>query len=168
MNTDGIRNPEMRWGSGVTVLVFAIFGFFGFFWGVFAVLLADLSGGLGLSPGPLGVALFAGAAASIVAMAALGWTADRLGRRVFILISAGVFGLGIAGLALAGNYAALLPVLMVLYAASGLYDVGINAAAVDLERAAGRRLMAFFHAAFSAGGVAGALCSARALPPPGA
>jgi len=148
-------------------LVFALFGFFGLFWGVFAVLLADLSGGLGLSPGPLGVALFAGAAASIVAMAALGWTADRLGRRVFILISSGVFGLGIAGLALAGNYAALLPVLMVLYAASGLYDVGINAAAVDLERAAGRRLMAFFHAAFSAGGVAGAL-SAGALLQAGA
>lgn len=148
-------------------MVFALFGFFGLFWGVFAVLLADLSGGLGLSPGPLGVALFAGAAASIVAMAALGWTADRLGRRVFILISSGVFGLGIAGLALAGNYAALLPVLMVLYAASGLYDVGINAAAVDLERAAGRRLMAFFHAAFSAGGVAGAL-SAGALLQAGA
>jgi len=167
MNTDDTRNPETRWGSGVTVLVFALFGFFGLFWGVFAVLLADLSGGLGLSPGPLGVALFAGAAASIVAMAALGWTADRLGRRVFILISSGVFGLGIAGLALAGNYAALLPVLMVLYAASGLYDVGINAAAVDLERAAGRRLMAFFHAAFSAGGVAGAL-SAGALLQAGA
>nr|MBA3611016.1 MFS transporter [Rubrobacter sp.] len=162
MNTDGTRNPETRWGSGVTVLVFALFSFFGLLWGVFAVLLADLSGGLSLSPGPLGVALFAGAAASIVAMAALGWTADRLGRRVFIMISAGVFGLGIAGLALAGSYAALLPVLMVLYAASGLYDVGINAAAVDLERTAGRRLMAFFHAAFSAGGVAGAL-SAGAL-----
>ena len=36
------------------------FGFFGLFWGCFAVLLADLSGVLGLSPGPLGVALFVG------------------------------------------------------------------------------------------------------------
>jgi hypothetical protein len=30
------------------------FGFFGHFWGTFAVLLADPSASLGLSPGPLG------------------------------------------------------------------------------------------------------------------
>ncbi|HZA46705.1 MAG TPA: hypothetical protein VE568_15615 [Rubrobacter sp.] len=34
------------------------FGFFGLFWGVFAVLLADLTRALDLSPGPLGLALF--------------------------------------------------------------------------------------------------------------
>ena len=127
------------------------------------MLLADLGDALSLSPGPLGLALFVGAAASIVAMAALGWTADRLGRRTFILVSASVFGLGLAGLAFAENYATLLLALSVLYAASGLYDVGINAVAVDLERAAGRRLMSFFHAAFSAGGVAGALCAGALL-----
>ncbi len=162
MKMDGTRNADTRWRPGVTLLVFALFGFFGLFWGVFAVLLTDLSGALDLSPGPLGVALFAGAAASIVAMALLGWMADRVGRRVFILISASVLGLGIAGLASAEGYVTLLLALVVLYASSGLYDVGINAAAVDLERAAGRRLMSFFHAAFSAGGVVGAL-SAGAL-----
>ena len=159
MNTDSAGNADTPRGSGIMLLVFALFGLF---WGVFAVLLADLSGALDLSPGPLGVALFVGAAASIVTMASLGWTADLLGRRIFVLTSASVFGVGIIGLAFAGSYAALVVALMVLYAASGLYDVGINAAAVDLERAAGRRLMAFFHAAFSAGGVAGAL-SAGAL-----
>jgi MFS family permease len=138
------------------------FGVFGLFWGTFAVLLADLSGALDLSPGPLGLALFAGAAASIVAMAFLGWTSDRLGRRAFLAVSGSVMGLGIAALAFVGGYAALLAALAVLYAASGLYDVGINAAAVDLEKAAGRRFMAVLHAVFSAGGVAGAL-SAGAL-----
>ncbi len=159
------RNP--RWFSGAMLVVFGMFGFFGLFWGTFAVLLADLSDALDLSPGPLGAALFAGAAASIVSMASLGWMADRLGRRIFILISLCVFGLGVSGLAFAGSYVALLATLMVLYAASGLYDVGINAAAVDFERAAGRRLMSFFHAAFSAGGVVGAL-SAGALLQSGA
>jgi len=162
MSSDRTNNTNTRWASGATLAVFGLFGFFGLFWGVFAVLLADLSGALNLSPGPLGAALFAGAAASIVSMASLGWMADRLGRRVFILVSLGVFGLGISGLAFAGSYVALLAVLVVLYAASGLYDVGINAAAVDFERAAGRRLMSFFHSAFSAGGVVGAL-SAGAL-----
>ena len=138
------------------------FGFFGLFWGTFAVLLADLSASLDLSPGPLGLALFVGAAASILAMALLGWTADRLGRRAFLTIFGGVFGTGIAALAFAGGYAALLAALIVLYAASGLYDVGINAGAVDLERSSGRRFMAVLHASFSAGGVVGAL-SAGAL-----
>ncbi len=139
------------------------FGTFGLFSGTFAVLLADLSRALDLSPGPLGFALFVGAAASIVAMAALGWTADRLGRPVFLMISGGVMGAGIAALAFAGGYAALLAALVVLHAGAGLYDVGINAAAVDLEKATGRRLMAVLHASFSAGGVVGALCAGALL-----
>jgi MFS family permease len=144
------------------IVLLGAFGTFGLFAGTFAVLLADLSRALELSPGPLGFALFVGAAASILTMALLGWTADRLGRQIFLLISGGVMGAGIAALAFAGSYAALLTALIVLHAASGLYDIGINAAAVDLEKATGRRLMAVLHAAFSAGGVVGAL-SAGAL-----
>ena len=136
---------------------FGAFGFFGLFWGVFAVLLTDLSRALDLTPGPLGAALFAGAAASILAMAGLGWTADRLGRKVFLILTGGVLGLGISGLALSGGYAALLATLVVLYSASGLYDVGINSAAVDLEQATGRRFMSLVHAAFSAGATVGAV-----------
>jgi MFS family permease len=133
------------------------FGFFGLFWGVFAVLLADLTRALDLSPGPLGIALFVGASASILAMATLGWTADRLGRRAFLTLAGGAIGLGIAGLSLAGGYAALLLTLVVLYSASGLYDVGINASAVDLEQATDRRYMPLLHAAFSGGAMVGAV-----------
>jgi MFS family permease len=158
----GSEGSVPRPGRLVLSVLLGAFGVFGLFWGTFAVLLADLSGALDLSPGPLGVALFVGAAASILAMALLGWTSDRLGRRAFLLVSGCVMGLGIAALAFVGGYWALLAALMVLYAASGLYDVGINSAAVDLERAAGRRFMAVMHAAFSTGGVAGAL-SAGAL-----
>ena len=118
---------------------------------------------MSLSPGPLGLALFAGAASSIAAMALVGRTVDRIGRRPFVVASGAVMGLGIAGLAAASGYGALLAVLAVLYAASGLYDVGINAAAVDLERASGRRIMSYFHAAFSGGGVVGALAAGAAL-----
>ena len=156
----GGAEPEERNPRAVThilLMLLGTFGFFGFFWGSFAVLLADLSNALVLAPGPLGLALFVGAAASILAMALLGWTTDCLGRRPFLGLSGGAFGVGVAALAAAGNYASLLAALAILYAASGLYDVGINTAAVDLERAAGRRIMAVLHAAFSAGGVAGAL-----------
>jgi MFS family permease len=150
-------------GRFVLPVLLGAFGAFGLFAGTFAVLLADLSRSLDLSPGPLGLALFVGAASSILAMAAFGWTADRLGRRVFLVICGTVMGAGIAALAFVGGFVALLAALIVLDAASGLYDVGINAAAVDLERAAGRRYMSVLHAAFSAGGVAGALSSGALL-----
>jgi MFS family permease len=157
----GERVPQS--GRLALAVLLGAFGIFGLFSGTFAVLLADLSRALDLSPGPLGFALFVGAVASILAMGFLGWTADRLGRRVFLMISGGVMGAGIAALAFAGGYAALLAALIVLHAASGLYDVGINAAAVDLEKATGRRFMAVLHAAFSAGGVVGALTSGALL-----
>jgi MFS family permease len=96
-------------------------------------------------------------------MAFLGWTTDRLGRRPFLILSGGAFGAGVATVAAAGNYAALLAALTLLYATSGLYDVGINAAAIDLERAADHRIMAILHAAFSAGGVVGALSAGSLL-----
>ncbi len=138
-------------------LELSAFGFFGLFWGCFAVLLADLSNSLGLSPGPLGAALFVGAGASIAAMGTLGWASDRLGRRAYLILATGLFGAGIAGLALADSYAALLLTLVVLYSFSGLYDVGINAVAVDLERISGRRFMSYLHAAFSGGAMVGAV-----------
>ncbi len=151
-----ISRPQTRFHKLLAVEL-GTFGFFGLFSGTFAVLLADLSRALDLSPGPLGFALFVGAAASILAMATLGWTADRLGRRVFLVVSAGMFGMGILELAFVGGYAVLLATFVVLYAATGLYDVGINAAAVDLEQGTGRRFMAVLHATFSAGGAVGAI-----------
>ena len=150
----------VRAGTGwrrLLALELSAFGFFGLFWGCFAVLLADLSRSLGLSPGPLGVALFVGAGASIATMAALGWASDRLGRRAYLILVTCTFGAGIAGLALSGSYPALLATFVVLYSTSGLYDVGINAVAVDLERLSGRRFMSYLHAAFSGGAMAGAL-----------
>ncbi|ABG05548.1 Twin-arginine translocation pathway signal [Rubrobacter xylanophilus DSM 9941] len=126
-----------------------------------------MSRSLGLSPGPLGLALFAGALASMLAMALLGWTADLLGRRAFVAAASVAFAAGVAGLSLARGYAAFLAALVLLYAGSGLYDVGVNAVAVDLERALRRRVMSLLHAAFSGGGVLGAL-SAGALLSAGA
>jgi MFS family permease len=94
----GVAGP----GKVVLPVLLGAFSAFGVFAGTFAVLLADLSRALDLSPGPLGLALFAGAASSILAMAALGWTADRLGRRVFLTITGAVMGAGIVALASAG------------------------------------------------------------------
>ena len=50
-------------GHKLLAVELGAFGFFGLFWGVFAVLLADLTRAHDLSSGPLGLALFVGASA---------------------------------------------------------------------------------------------------------
>jgi len=80
-------------------LAVAAFGVFGVWAGSSAVLLADLGRSVGLSPGPLGVALFAGAGSSMLAMGSLGWTADRFGRKACLVAVTCAFGIGVVGLA---------------------------------------------------------------------
>jgi MFS family permease len=132
-------------------------GVLGLVWGSFAVLLADLSRFLGLSPGPLGLALSGGMVASVPVMVLAGRVADRMGRRPLLLVSGILLAAGFAWLAFVGSYASLSAALLVLSAASGAYDVGVNAVAMDYERVTGRRRMALIHAAFSVGGAIGAL-----------
>ena len=66
-------------------------------------------------------------------------------------------GVGFVWLAFVESYASLFAALLALSAASGAYDVGVNAVAMDYERVTGRRRMAVIHVAFSAGGAIGAL-----------
>ncbi len=132
-------------------------GALGFAWGSFAVLLADLSRSLVLSPGPLGLALSGGMIASFPVMALAGRFADRAGRRPLLIASAALMGLGFTSLSFVGSYASLLVALLVISVASGAYDVGVNAAAMDYERATGLKRMALIYAASSAGGALGAL-----------
>jgi MFS family permease len=132
-------------------------GALGFVWGSFAVLLADLSRLLDISPGPLGLALSGGMVASFPVMTLAGRVADLVGRRPLLIVSGTLMGIGFAWLAFVGSYASLFAALLVLSAASGAYDVGVNAVAMDYERVTGRRRMALIHAAFSGGGAVGAL-----------
>jgi MFS family permease len=132
-------------------------GVLGFVWGSFAVLLADLSRLLDISPGPLGLALSGGMVASFPVMSLAGRAADIVGRRPLLIVSGALMGIGFAWLAFVGSYASLFAALLVLSAASGAYDVGVNAVAMDYERTTGRKRMAVIHAAFSAGGAIGAL-----------
>ena len=142
---------------GLLALACGALGSLGFAWGSFAVLLADLSRSLGLSPGPLGLALSGGMVASLPAMVLAGRISDRAGRRPLLLISATMLATGFAWLSSVDGFASLFTALLVLSAASGAYDVGSNALAMDYERITGLKRMASIHAAFSAGGAVGAL-----------
>jgi MFS family permease len=143
----------MRTLMAVTV---AAFGCFGLLAGCYAVVLVDLIQELEVSPGTLGVVLFLGSAASIGSMVGLGWMFDRPRRALFLAIAACAWGAGMAGFALAGSVPAFIAAQVLFNSAGGLYYVGINAVAVDVERLSGRRLMSYLHAAYSAGAVLGA------------
>ncbi|MEP6680506.1 MAG: MFS transporter [Chloroflexota bacterium] len=144
-------------GRSQLIPILAAFAALGLMFGVWQVLLADLSVALGLSPGPLGAALSIGFLASLPAMALGGQIADRVGPRS-VGVGAGVLlALSMIGFAGAGSYLALVAVLLVFLAASGVYDMAINATAIDLEQGSGRRVLPLLHAAFSGGGAVGAI-----------
>ena len=142
--------------------VLLLFGAMGAHVGVWALLLADLSRRLGLSPTSLGLALALQSLCGVAGLLAAGRAADRLGRRPVLV--AGIAGTGsyLLLLPLVESYASLLAVL-VLSGTVGFYDLACNLLGGDYERRSGRRAMNLFHAGFSGGAGLGALGSGLAL-----
>lgn len=137
--------------------ILAAFTTLGFMFGVWQVALPDLAGTLHLSPGPLGAALSIGFVVSLPAMLIGGRVADRLGARNVGVAAGSLLALAFIGFSQVDAYWALVGLLMLLLAASGVYDVAINAGAIDLEQRSRRRVLPVLHAAFSGGGAAGAV-----------
>ena len=139
------------------------FAAFGALWGTWAVLLPELSRQLAPSPGELGLALSMGVVGSIPAMLVGGRLVDRFGPRRLGEASGVVYAVGVAAIGAVNSYTLLVVVMLLAFAVSGIFDVAINAAAIDLERRSGRRVLPLLHAAFSGGGAAGAAATAVGL-----
>jgi MFS family permease len=107
--------------------------------------------------GTLGVALLGIAAGSLVSMPFAGRLCERYGSRTVVVGSGLMVAAGVSSLALAPSAAALGGLLAVYGAAFGLLDVSMNVQAVAVVRRVGRPIMPWFHAAFSLGGLAGAV-----------
>lgn len=127
------------------------------------MVLADLKSALRLSEGTLGLALTIGILASLPTMFYGGAIADRLGVRSVIAISALAMAAVLAGFFWVEHYAVLVLLLLLMFGASGVYDVGINAAAVGYEQIKHQRVMTYFHAAFSGAAALGALTAGLLL-----
>lgn len=147
--------------SFLSILV--LFAVFGLMWGIWVVVLVDLKNALDLSAGALGLALTVGTVASLPAMFYGGPIADRLGVRSVLVAAALVIAAAMVGFYLSGHYAVFVVLLLLLFGASGVYDVGINAAALRYEQIRHRRVMTYFHAAFSGGAAVGALMAGMLL-----
>jgi len=112
---------------------------------------------LGLDEGELGLALLGAPVGLLAAVAFAGAGVVRAGsRRVSAVGAAGYVG-SLALPAVAPGLWGLVGAMLLLGAASGVLDVGMNAQGVTVERRYPRRMFASLHAAFSFGALAGAL-----------
>ncbi len=131
-------------GRGRTLLGFAAFGAF---WGTWGAALPAVRAHAGVSDGELGVALLCIGAGALVSMRPAGGIVDRLGRGVLPVTAAALAASALLP-AVATSAVGLGAALLVVGAASGAYDVAVNAEGVRAE-AAGRPLLNLGHAAFS-------------------
>lgn len=112
---------------------------------------------LGLDEPQLGIALFGIAVGSVPALLTTGRLLRVHSSRSVCRVAGLVFAGALPLIGMAGGLASLTLALVLLGAASGALDVGMNTAAVELESTAGSALMPGFHGAYSAGVLAGAV-----------
>ena len=147
-------------GFKVVLLAFALFGTI---YGVWLVLLADLQQALELSAGALGGALAGGLAASLPVMLLGGRIADRWGVKVLLRGASLFIACALFGVAAVQSYWLLVLLLMLFFASTGAFDVAINTAAIQVEQASGRKILSYFHAAFSGSAAVTALLTGALL-----
>jgi len=114
---------------------------------------------LGLSEGTLGVTLLGTAVGAIVALTLVGWPVSRFGSSPTTTVGILALALALVLPGLAANAVGLFAALMVYGAATGGLDVAMNTHGVAVERRYGRPILSSYHAAFSFGGLAGAILS---------
>ena len=142
----------------------AIFGVFfanGLGIGAWAAAIPRLKTELSLSDGALSLVLLGFAAGAVTAMPLTGLLAARMSSGRATSAAGAAFVTVLALPALAPSLALLCAATFVVGAANGAMDVSMNAHASDVERRWGRPIMSSFHAAFSLGGVAGAVLGAQ-------
>jgi fucose permease len=124
----------------------------------------DVKALLELTAGQLGIMLLAVSAGSMLGLPTAGRVANRLGAAKTVRLGASValVGLFLAGLAVQGNVSMYLvmPGLFLMGLGGGTWDVAQNFEGTNIERALGRAIMPWFHAAFSGATVVAALIGA--------
>lgn len=131
--------------------------------GAWSVQIAALAVALHLDPGPLGIALSAGAAGGIVTLLLGGRIADRVGRRTVLLIGFVGAGAAFALLGVAHDLGTTVAVVLLYGLTISFVDLGSNLVGTDYEHAHDAVALTGLQAGFSAGAVLGALGTTLAL-----
>ncbi len=148
----GARAASSAERAAVTLVFFAN----GLGIGAWAAAIPSLKARFMLTASALSLALLAFAAGAILVMPVAGLVASRHGAARATRLAALGFALSLLLPQAASGFAALVSAAFVLGVANGALDVTMNAHAAAVERRWGRAIMSSFHAAFSAGGLAGA------------
>lgn len=139
-----------------------IFLFNGLLFGAWATRLPAIKGRLELSDGKFGLALGLVAVGALIAMPLSGWLSARGGSRRTTRLLFGCFCVALPLPVLAPSYGLLMVGTFLAGAAGGGLDVAMNSHGVAVERQHPRPILSSFHAAFSLGGLLGALTGAVA------
>lgn len=143
--------------------VFCLFAAFGVVIATWAVHLPSVKQATGVSTSLLGTILLILGAGALVGMQVSGLLVDRFGSAPIAVLGVGGMAVAFVPPLMASTFVTAATGAFVLGIATGTAEVGMNAAAVDVERDYGRPIMAAFHAVFSIGNVAGALIGAAAF-----
>lgn len=143
------------------MVVFALAGFVFSSW---AARFPDVQEIRGLTAGELGLLILATSVGAILGLPSSGWILARLGAVNTILLALAISMPGYILTAIAAPsgwpFALMLIGLFFFGLGTGVWDVAQNLEGTHIERALGKAIMPWFHAAFSAGTVLGALIGA--------
>ena len=142
------------------VAVFGLFASFGIVLSTWAVHLPTLKQAVGMSNAMTGTVMLVLGVGSLVGMQISGAVVDRVGSERVAVLGGAVLAVSIMLPLTATSLVQAFAGAFVLGVAAGCGDVGMNAAAVSVERDYGRPIMAAFHAVFSVGTVVGSLIGA--------
>ncbi len=141
-----------------------MFAAHGFIFASWAVRVPAVKEQTGASSAALGVALLGLSAGAVATMMLAGTLCRRLGSQRVAVISCALLSLTLVLPALARSVTALGLMLLVFGASYGCLNVAMNSIAVDLVAALRRPVMPRFHAAWSFGGLAGAVLGGLLAP----
>jgi MFS family permease len=157
-----------RVGLRIRVLVTAFFVLDGLVFANWIVRVPDIKAQVGASTGSLGLALLGVSAGAVLTMTVTGRLCRRFGAERMSVVMGLTLSLAVMLPALARSVPILAAALFAFGVGYGGLNVAMNSVAVDVIAQIGRPVMPGFHAAYSLGGLLGALAGgalASALSP---
>ncbi|AWO86556.1 MFS transporter [Gordonia terrae] len=143
--------------------VFGVFVAFGLVLGTWATHLPSVKDSINASTSSMGLILLILGVGALVGMQASGYAVDRWGSGCVALAGAAAMALALLPPLMVTTWPMVAGTALILGIAVGIGEVGMNAAAVEVERDYERPIMASFHGMFSIGNVLGALSGAAAF-----
>ncbi len=157
MSTESLSPVTSRYPRVQSVATPFLFILLGVIYASWAARIPAIRDALQLSPAQLGIVLLGGGVGAVGSFPLAAWMVNKFGGRRAAWYSGVGLIVVLPSLALAPSMMWLAIVAIALGAASGCFDVAINAIGTAHEKTAGRSTMSLLHAWFSLGAVSGAL-----------